>query len=216
MYGWLQNKHISLASPLGWPGQSFKTGSHLLVFSWDELHFTHTFSNNALINYHITYSAEEFFIKYAWVLFSPRFRADIALISRVWLFLTNSSILSILSKSTEGTSTSKHENHLTVKESCLSSWDIYCHQSLNWFRASWSANDCQRYKTSNQDKLSWRPPWRIWKWVDGKALALFLKLFLVFSRQNMRIYAQKSYCMIRTAIALAHFSQGPDSLMLES
>ena len=111
---------------------------------------------------------------------------------------------------------SKHGNQLTVKESCLSSWDIYCHQSPNWFRASWSANDCQRYKTSNQDKLSWRPPWRIWKWVDGKALALFLKLFLVFSRQNMRIYAQKSYCMIRTAIALAHFSQGPDSLMLES
>ena len=41
---------------------------------------------------------------------------------------------------------SKHGNQLTVKWSCLSSWDIYCHQSPNWFRALWSANDCQGYK----------------------------------------------------------------------
>ena len=57
------------------------------MLSGFEMSFTHTFSN--IVNYHITYSAEEFLticIKYACALFSPGFWADIALVSRVWIF----------------------------------------------------------------------------------------------------------------------------------
>ena len=85
MYGWLQNKQISLASPLDWPGKDWYSPACVYLI-WDELHFTHTFDNNGLVNFHITYSAEEFLIKYAWVLFSPGFRTEIALMSRVYLF----------------------------------------------------------------------------------------------------------------------------------
>ena len=35
-------------------------------------------------------------------------------------------------------------------------------------------------------------------------------------RQNMRSYAQTSYCAICTAIAPAHFSPGPDIRMLSA
>mgnify|MGYP001796443580 CR=1 FL=1 len=86
---------------------------------------------------------------------------------------------------------------------------VYCHQSLSWFRVLWSANDGQGDKTANQDCFKTNcyggPLGKSEIEQNGKALALFLKLFLVFLPANMAKYAKLCTNIIMcSAIAPSH------------